>query len=916
MTAERFVPLLDEYMYNEVWNYVHEQYRVNVLLDPIPQTYAISTACVGQDAIDLPTAREPYYVATALIDAFRGGLILPRDEWVTAVDVLEDTHTLAYMYPTSGRLAPRAHIQFYHPSGTKRVFIAVKRDIVLKCMGDGLDTVYMTLYRRHSNVFYNVRYVGTNIYIRIFSLTHDGSANAVVPLNAWIQGKVTYQLSYLVNGWERETLPVLSEGDVVEVIHDESIIGAYAVDVSAGNTGYMSPSSSSAREILHCPKSINPENYVITHNTCTLSVLDSNGRGVYLHRTEDDTLGQVTHNDLSVRSDSLEAYRDVLEDRQIRVRVQVRPRPKNAPDYSPQHRLIQDVNYLTFLYSQDDDVILRHLRGLEDTALDFWKAENLEESFYVRSMVQQPDRDGTAQERFDEYVTGLGYTTVAAILGRVIIESIGNYTATFPKPPTFQGRDVTPVVWNLERFLSADYSPNKDNLLQTADSATVIYDTEISLSTRFNALLLEGTHDENLPFHFRPTTNFRSIDVPFPAVRVYGRAIEDTGDPFFGNEWVYRELTEDGGNVTFTSLSSGETRVTTSSDLLGEDLFIFNRHGFLRWRFVFQIGQNLRNIIFPTVFETRKDPNGPDLEPVFVPPLPYEDVQVFLNGRKLIQGIDLLDPFLKTDDGGIWRVELRSISVPYLYSTNHYDRYRFSNDPLVEAFFTSQEVLEDEVGYTRNHLVSVDDDISNFIPEFSQVFVFGYYIHDIQVRDTHLEDDPYRGYSSALAPNPDGYPYQILTRIPSSLSDSLTGYDNALDMSRLAAIQSYFRRRGGASPTESDLIVTFPYQVYSPTVEMILYEVLDRKAFERGLITDDPDDTILRNSLLSLSSRIGSIAPHDHTLREDAGRFDRTYVDVIASPLQRTATVDEIRFLNRVLEVMLPHDPHARGDAY
>ena len=443
MTKERCVEALDRYTFDDIWNSINAEYRINVLIDPIENAYAISRTSVGRDEISLPTERETYFVATCVLASFQGGLKFQPNEWINAEEILKRIKTLVYLYPTSGRLIPRSEIHFYHSSRSNRLFIAVKRSVLIKCFGPEFTQVYMTVYRDSDQ----------ENNITAMSFISDGSNAITSPygqftLRCLDQNRAGTTIYH--NGYEYSELPTtIQRGDVLETICDENVIGQYEVNVSNTTTGYSSKKYSSSREILHCPKEINPNNELITHNTCTLSVIDSNGKGIYLHRTDDNTIGQITHNDLSLKTDTLDAFRDHLDDQTIQVRVRVRTHQKGNP-------LINEFFYINSLYTQSDDLILRHLRGLEAQTLDFWKAENLEDSFYINAMFGN-ELTGSAEMKFESYINGLGYYAIASILSSHTFHTsleAGSKNITVTKPILFQDTELEPLVYLNGRYQS------------------------------------------------------------------------------------------------------------------------------------------------------------------------------------------------------------------------------------------------------------------------------------------------------------------------------------------------------------------------------------------------------------------------------------------------------------------------------
>lgn len=223
-------------------------------------------------------------------------------------------------------------------------------------------------------------------------------------------------MSVYVDGYEvvPNDIGKFTLGSYVDIVHDANIIIGFNVGITNVENDYAfySDEDKVYKQLVHIPKRLNPDNKVITHNTCDIYVRNSSGKGLYLHRCADRSVTQVTHNDFAIPTYILDDYRDYLQDQNISLHVVCRQHDKN-------NVLIRDKSYIDLLYSHDDTTILEFLSGKIHPELPFWRAVNLEKSMYVK-MMMAINRNIKTDELWS-YVEGLGYYHVLAMLCRRVL---------------------------------------------------------------------------------------------------------------------------------------------------------------------------------------------------------------------------------------------------------------------------------------------------------------------------------------------------------------------------------------------------------------------------------------------------------------------------------------------------------------
>ena len=197
----------------------------------------------------------------------------------------------------------------------------------------------------------------------------------------------------------------LSKGDYLECVKDSDVIGSFdvfaedwVVDPSTTKSAfiYKGKEDNKDRVLFHIPKSINPENYLITYNTCEMFMVPLKGTAVL---SVDPIAGrylcpaactshfhQITHCDWSIDKEYLDGLADAYgwKDGYF-VRVFVRTHKK-------QKVFVNDANYINMMYNLPDEKILEFLLGTaeeqtEEGKLLFWQASLLEDNAYARALL-------------------------------------------------------------------------------------------------------------------------------------------------------------------------------------------------------------------------------------------------------------------------------------------------------------------------------------------------------------------------------------------------------------------------------------------------------------------------------------------------------------------------------------------------
>lgn len=328
-------------------------------------------------------------------------------------------------------------------------------------------------------------------------------------------------------------------------------------------------------------------------------------RGLLYNRNQNDSLRQVTHRDYSVPSAYINAFTSyfqnlsitgrVIDPQQFIVRLHVRKSGYLRPLINENHRIAE-------LYKMQDADIVRAMLGY-DSVVNVWKAENLENSDYIKIM------DSKGFQITNELIqSAYGYNSIADIIGR-----------TPSKTYTFSSNKVIDVPYGLQSNSTAyEYDVNGKLLgwyylgsgtRYTCTNFTCITVEMISgigselLSDKRapNNILLDTTQSYRV---YRNQTS--SIGVPADWIDVTG-----TDQYIVNNNYLQRS----------DNLSFGNFLVRDEKRFLAYDLSLSMTTGELRFGLTQKILIN--NTLTSILME-----------------IPMDQIDIFLNGRSLIRGLD------------------------------------------------------------------------------------------------------------------------------------------------------------------------------------------------------------------------------------------------------------------------------------
>lgn len=532
------------------------------------------------------------------------------ERWIRFSDAMTSQKLVMNLYTARGVNIPR-YSSYYMFSNEKDLIFAIEIDSAVPVDYDE-ETVYLRLYT-------NAYYQSDRADATLDFLESDGAKITAVQQVLALQAAVASYVgapgyaSCYVNGLLVGSIdPVTAKiGDSVEYVYDSSVKRVATFTVNSLLT-FQSTLDSMFKYLLHHVDGANDTIDYQDDIDINIVSVAANGtkKGVYYHHNNPNSHRMVTHRDYSIvvdyfdyLADSLSAIisQTPLDTRDFKIEVLVR----NSGYYRP---LVNDSNRIFELYKLPYEKITQAMVGVHST-LDIWRAENLEACAYTRMMRSQSSEINMSMVQ-DAY----GYNAISKLVGDTPTKTIMRY-----------GRLAIDLPYGL-MDVSTGYEYDIDGyLLGTQYHHSGSDYNSVSNDSRLVEMISgKGSH--------RPDVLFGTDNLPVPTFdnyRVYQCFLDNTGEP--NNIW--RDVTGtnqyrvENGILKWNNLEYGQyLMIRSDGSFLSYDLDIVSVNG----------------MMFFTLTEEEDRGNGYEL---FTLPVPMGQLDVFLNGKSLINGLDYVVKF-------------------------------------------------------------------------------------------------------------------------------------------------------------------------------------------------------------------------------------------------------------------------------
>jgi len=773
-------------------------------------------------------------------------------DWLPFSDAMNQSSMLCNIYTDKGVELPRFE-SYYSYNTRNSLLIAVKANPKFP-----VDLTHEDIYLRvYSNAYFerdDVVQAAPKIYTegRTIKTTDDIEAIAATFTTYSQKTGLTYGF---VNGLYSSHLDVytISINDVVEIVYDSSVSKTVLFPVS-GLHVFRSAMDSIDKYVLHYPDDHTDQiQFLDDIDFYTLHAHDTGKyKGLYYHKNQQKSVRMLTHRDYSISVDyyvSLgnklkDIFGDTLTLNDFYVQMNIRKSGYNRPIVFEDLRIKE-------MYKLPDTEVIKAINSV-DANVRFWKAEDLESSYYTEIMRQTH--------------SGITETMVKNAYGYNAISKLTGDT------PQLVDMDASPRQVTLPKILSErstvfEYDVNGYLIGVHSHTSNSTYEP-----TSLNCALVEaitgiGTYRPNVLFSENPNPYPEPIVITIPPdcdYRVYKCYLTVDGPD---NNWV--DVTDSGDYEVVNNVLTWIAYDPNSYVMVRTDrTFLYYELSFL------PVDGNLRFTLSEEV-----SINGEYVNHAV--PVPLGELDIFLNGKSLVPNVDYYFHF----------PEVVIVNKEYLTANPNTTaqtigvRYSGFSDAQL------QPRVYEEIGFIDHKLLSSNNRYDIRDDRVLRIIVDGsvYDRSELKFRETDT------GVEIPDASN--GKPYCIRDIVVpiSTVVDADTYTMRELSRDKDKVISDYLTPRLPPPDFGTPNVIEERYQVFSPFICKIIFLLINEVITTESLMVALTDGDILN-----------LCKPY-----EDWLPFDPIYGDnhpgegyVIIHPLNINATIElnlfQYRFILRV----------------
>jgi hypothetical protein len=626
---------------DNIWcNPGQDRQHVYKLVNLSPRYSVRNHITLFYERIPLPTQGEYYHV-------YQLGKVLPKNlglpqrlqSWMALNDLAEYHFLFTDVYTVSG-------IQF--PRFQSHVWITPNRNLVIAVKENRrIDMLYdKDLYIRfYSNAFFNsVRSEGRR-HLLVRGMVVDTNNNLVAFQRSIkdlvdLYGGYPY---YFVNGRFCHNISLVTAGvdDIVEFVLDGSIKRQVEFTIQDQPT-FVSSLDDTPKYILHYDDpEVTTIEYLDDVDAFMLNPTVSNRfLGVTYHRNHPYWMRMLTHKDYAV---PVARFKEFVEVHPVDSRHQLDPVKYPLDhwdsvagkklrlyirDSGYERPLVANANRIKELYRLPSERIIKAFRGI-DSVVDIWRAENLEKSPYINFMSIRPEdiypvtfnrvlKNSTEKQALQEIVgDAYGYHAAATILSDTPSRVYGLGAHRYADLSPEHHRNTTLFEYDADGLLLG-YHHHLAGSYHLVDHPSAVLVEAVSGKGSKRAISHVGTDNVDLT----PGYNFR----------VYVKSIQNntpTGD------WLDITDADDRHEWGFWDYLTTPKRWVWTKDPMTFHGLVREDVSFLCYDLTLILDDG--HLRFTLERETQNDAG--DWGSITVT-LPYGQLDIFLNGRSLAEGID------------------------------------------------------------------------------------------------------------------------------------------------------------------------------------------------------------------------------------------------------------------------------------
>lgn len=793
--------ILNEYCFANIWNESASESRVNIAPRLVNNSRSCTGYCLtGSKALYLPYTDKSFFVYTFRYEDTKGSLATPKDTWINLVDLCNVHDILIKVYTPEGRMLSFKEGFIQKCSDNNTIFLAVTKKGINRIKDENRD-IYLTIYKDPDKVG------NVTVY------SYNSSELNPITHRIYVATKSTISRmkhECFIDGYYYTTdtiESVYNHTQDIDIIYDDDIVGVVDIPITTDPHPFYSTKDRLYKEIIHIPKSINPSNKVITHDSCTLYVLDPNNRGTYLHYTANKSIGQITHNDLSIPTYILDAHKDYLETTDVHIQMKIRLHQKD-------NVLIPNQAYIDILYNtQSDEDIIAHLQGKLASDLEFWTANQLEQHPYVQMMYDVPNI--ITPSNLEYYIDTLGYYhTISLICKRIHNSTITPYTSRifcYNKPAIWESSNIFPIVYVNGQKIHNDYvsylSSNKD--------ITIKLHNDVVLNVGDIVTTIMCPIGDRKIYTIVPSEEQDTITIPNKNFSIYQEihyldTNETTMYEIVNKGYRHTTLLENEGKIAYIDNGDGTITLQFNTQVFGTTYHIIHDEytQYLNYNLDNQIEDGRSMIVDLEGYSTTED---------YIPLFNVKDTFVYLNGKYLVNGVDYKFVKYTNINNDIIKIQLCIQNMSYVKSENN----------QLEVIATTVEVTNTDYGYVVHDTASRDIDVDIWFKSLTTLHISGMYESEVHCTGIGLEL-PEGKYS-------DGKLFGLKTTIPKSIQDLLLPINDDIEISRITTIDNYLQNT--IPEYQDDVILPYSHKIYSSYLHYLIVGIVN----DTVTLTYDPD---------------------------------------------------------------------------
>lgn len=317
-------------------------------------------------------------VGPVLIDLFEAD-----SQWRLLSDACNNTFIVADIYTEFGLQLPRTRT-WYFVTENKNIIVAVEKNSKLKYDFND-DAVYVRFYK---NAYFEQDNIGPSDMIAVGGGIMTSSAD-IIALTTQVNAIVTSPnyhggIYYFVNGYKQPALNAVTVnvGDVAEFVYDTTIYKVADFRIS-DCASFYSELDNLNKILLHYAG--NNDGFIDYIDNIDIFMIDSSTqKGVYVHKNAKEALRMVTYKDYSFVTNYLYPYfpnfyvNGVVHVPNLYLRLHIRY--SGNPDTPT-----LEANQVSYLMKLSDAQLTQAMSGVNST-MPAWRASALEKSAYCQLM--------------------------------------------------------------------------------------------------------------------------------------------------------------------------------------------------------------------------------------------------------------------------------------------------------------------------------------------------------------------------------------------------------------------------------------------------------------------------------------------------------------------------------------------------